>query len=188
MDPAQSFEHHVAVAAQRLAESGISALGGLFDLTADRLVRYAAAITRNQFDAEDAVQAGLVKMANQPRVLAAAQRPWTYLLRVVRNEALLAARKRKRWSLVANLSDLLTRRSVDELEQEESQRAVWKALRQLPLLQAEVVVLKIWEELTFAEIGALLDVSQFTAASRYRYAIAKLESLLSSDAAEATHV
>ena len=176
-----SFEQHVVLAANRLAESGVAALGGLFDLTADRLVRYAVAVTRNQHDAEDAVQAALVVVARQPRVLAAARSPWAFLLRMVRNEALQAARKRRRWSLVANLSDLLTRRCVDELEQEDSHRAVWLALRRLPRAQAEVVVLKIWEEMTFAQIGEVLSISQFTAASRYRYAMTKLQSLLGAE-------
>ncbi len=54
------------------------------------------------------------------------------------------------------------------------QRAVLVALRTLPLEQRQVVVLKIWEELTFQEIADLLDCSIQTAASRYRYAIQKL--------------
>ena len=84
---------------------------------------------------------------------------------MVRNEALGIVRRRKRWSLVSNLTDLFTRRLVDEFELEDTHRAVWKALRQLPTEQAEVVVLKIWEEKTFAEIGEVLDISPNTAAS-----------------------
>ena len=54
----------------------------------------------------------------------------------------------------------------------------------LPTEQAEVVVLKIWEEMTFAEIGKILEVSTFTAASRYRYAMHKLTERLDSVHAE----
>ena len=93
---------------------------------------------------------------------------------MVRNESLLILRRRKRWSLVGNLSDLLTRRSVDELDQEDTHRAVWSALRALPTEQSEVVVLKIWEEMTFGEISQVLEISPSTAASRYRYAVEKL--------------
>jgi RNA polymerase sigma-70 factor, ECF subfamily len=174
MSTALTFSDRVKTCADRMAESGVSALGGLFDLTSQRLVRYAATITRNQHDAEDAVQAALVRVAAQSHFLTDADAPWPYLLRMVRNEALQIIRRKKRWSLLANLSDLLTGRSVDELEQEESHRAVWSALRTLPGEQAEVVVLKIWEEMTFAEIGKVLEVSTFTAASRYRYAMLKL--------------
>lgn len=187
MSTSDSISERVKMCAVRMAESGVSALGGLFDLTSERLVRYAATITRNQHDAEDAVQAALVRVAAQTHFLCDADAPWPYLLRMVRNEALQIVRRKKRWSLLANLSDLLTRRSVDELEQEESHRAVWTALRSLPSEQSEVVVLKIWEEMTFAEIGKILEVSTFTAASRYRYAMLKLTQKLGAAHVGVTH-
>jgi RNA polymerase sigma-70 factor (ECF subfamily) len=37
--------------------------------------------------------------------------------------------------------------------------------------QRDVLVLKIWGELTFQQIGAELRISANTAASRYRYAL-----------------
>jgi RNA polymerase sigma-70 factor (ECF subfamily) len=40
------------------------------------------------------------------------------------------------------------------------------------------VILKVWNELTFAEIAKVLDVSQNTAASRYRYALGALRKTL----------
>ena len=48
------------------------------------------------------------------------------------------------------------------------------ALQGLPADQCEVVVLHLWGELTFAEIGEVLSVNANTAASRYRYALSKL--------------
>ena len=52
--------------------------------------------------------------------------------------------------------------------------SVRDALQKLPPAQSEVVVLKIWEDMTFLEIGAVLGESPNTAASRYRYALEKL--------------
>ena len=49
------------------------------------------------------------------------------------------------------------------------------AIDLLPREQREVLVMKIWNELTFAEIGEALEISQNTAASRYRYALASLK-------------
>jgi len=168
------FSQSVRECSAQLAEVGIGALGALFDLTSQRLVRFAVAITRHQQDAEDAVQTCLVRVAGQPTVLARADCPWAYLLRMVRNDALLIARKKKRWSTTGSLADLVTRCRVDELEREETFRAVWRAIRMLPAEQAEVVVLKIWEGMTFAQIGAILDSSPNTVASRYQYAMTKL--------------
>jgi RNA polymerase sigma-70 factor (ECF subfamily) len=93
---------------------------------------------------------------------------------MVRNEALVIVRRKKRIWVSGNLSDLLTRRRVDEVELEETHRAVWTALRTLPAEHSEVIVLKIWEDLTFARIGEVLEVSPSTVASRYRYAMEKL--------------
>lgn len=187
MTTANCFSDRVRICAERLAESGVAALSGLFDLTSLRLVRYATTITRNQHDAEDVVQAALVRVAAKPKFLSRIEHPWPYLLRMVRNEALAALRRKSKWSLVSNLSDLLTRRLVDEIEQEETHRAVWSALRKLPTSQAEVIVLKIWEEMTFAQIAAILDLSADTTASRYRYGMKKLSHSLESICPEVQH-
>lgn len=53
-----------------------------------------------------------------------------------------------------------------------------RALGELPHDQREVVVLHVWCELTFSEVADLLGVSSNTAASRYRYALAKLRDLM----------
>jgi RNA polymerase sigma-70 factor (ECF subfamily) len=57
----------------------------------------------------------------------------------------------------------------------ESQRVLADAIGRLPREQREVVVMKIWNELTFADIGTVLGISQNTAASRYRYALSTLK-------------
>ena len=53
-----------------------------------------------------------------------------------------------------------------------------QALARLPVLQREVLVLKIWQELTFDQIGAALGIPPNTAASRYRYALIALRKQL----------
>jgi len=47
-------------------------------------------------------------------------------------------------------------------------------LKELPQKFSEVIVMKIWGEQTFAEIGEALEISQNTAASRYRYGLEAL--------------
>jgi len=172
------FAQRVQASIDRLSAEGVDALGSLFDLTSHRLVRFAAALTRHQHDAEDAVQTALVRRAGEPQLLAGVTCPWAYLLKMVRNEALVIARRKQRCLTAGSLDDLVTHRRVDEAELEESQRAVWAALRTLPPEQAEVVVLKTWEGMTFAQIGEILEVSPNTIASRHQYAIVKLTKLL----------
>ena len=61
-----------------------------------------------------------------------------------------------------------------ELETD-SQTALAAAVDSLPREQREVLVLKIWNDLTFSEIAGALGISQNTAASRYRYALSNLK-------------
>ena len=64
--------------------------------------------------------------------------------------------------------------ATHDLERAERSVAVENALRGLPAEQREVVVLRIWAELTFQEIAATLDAPLNTVAARYRYALEKL--------------
>ena len=50
--------------------------------------------------------------------------------------------------------------------------------------QREVIVLKIWHDCTFEEIGELLEISPNTAAGRYRYGLQKLKFRLEREAYE----
>jgi RNA polymerase sigma-70 factor (ECF subfamily) len=52
--------------------------------------------------------------------------------------------------------------------------ALAESLKLLPAEQREVVVLKVWGDLTFDEIGEQLSISPNTAASRWRYAMEAL--------------
>jgi RNA polymerase sigma-70 factor (ECF subfamily) len=126
------FAQCVQQCTARLTACGVDALGALFDLTSQRLVRFAVTLTRNQHDAEDCVQTALVRIAREPKLLAVVACPWAYLLQMVRNEALLVGRRKKRRPTAGNLTDLVTLRRVDELEREETHREVWSALRTLP--------------------------------------------------------
>lgn len=177
----------IADCARSFATGDVPALGRLFDLTAARLLRYAQAITRTREDAEDAVQASIVRMARNPQSLANVRLPWPYLLKTVRNESFrIVSRKRN----TAELQDHVTARpgSANSMEQAERDKEVQTALKRLPAEQAEVVVLKIWENLTFQEIAAVTGESLNTVASRYRYALTKLENSLRRIASEVGYV
>ncbi|MEZ6124827.1 MAG: sigma-70 family RNA polymerase sigma factor [Planctomycetaceae bacterium] len=162
----------------RLARDPHAALGDLFDLTAARLVRFAMSITSNQADAEDAVQSAFSRIANKPKLLVSADTPWPYLIRTVRNESLRVLQKRR----TCSLGDMDTQCGSDTAEfliqREEVADQVQRILSSLPKAQYEVVILKHWEDLTFAEIADVLGKSQNTVASRYRYAMEKLQRCL----------
>ena len=169
--------------ARQLADGDLASLGSLFDLVGPRLVRYSQALLRNSNDAEDAVQAAIVRLARHPESLAAARMPWAYCLRVVRNESLRLMAKQRPTAMLpeGSLASPIHRMSIEE---EEVRQQVLAAVRRLPAEQAEVVVLKVWESLTFLEIAGVTGESANTVASRYRYALEKLERSLESLAQE----
>lgn len=177
MSSNSSTEFHRAFLAcvKRLTRDPQRALGDLFDLAAVRLVRLATGITGNQSDAEDAVQGAFSRIAGKPKLLARADSPWPYLIRAVRNESLRIIQKRR----TNSLGDMDTQCGQDTAEimiqREETAERVQRILRTLPKAQYEVIVLKHWENLTFAEIADVLGKSQNTVASRYRYAMEKLQ-------------
>lgn len=147
----------------------------MFDLAAQRLVRFAITITGNQPDAEDALQGAFARIAFKPRLLARANAPWPYLIRSVRNEALRIIQKRKGTGLGVTERGSSEESVESQIVQEETADTVRRMLKALPKNQYEVVILKHWEELTFAEIAEALGLSQNTVASRYRYAMEKLQ-------------
>lgn len=53
-----------------------------------------------------------------------------------------------------------------------------RCLATLPPDQREVIVLKIWHQHTFEEIGDLMDISPNTVAGRYRYGLQKLKACM----------
>ena len=67
------------------------------------------------------------------------------------------------------------------LEQDERRAAIEAALCLLPEVQREVLVLKIWGGLSFPQIARALDIPANTAASRYRYALARLREHLAEE-------
>jgi RNA polymerase sigma-70 factor, ECF subfamily len=125
-------------------------------------------------EAQDAVQEGFVRFW-RARNRAADQT--AYLFACVRTAALDLRRSRmarqKREAAVAE-GEMLN----GPAELEDRWQVVVEALKQLPQEQREVVVMKIWSELTFGEIATALGISANTAASRYRYAMERLQKLL----------
>jgi len=63
------------------------------------------------------------------------------------------------------------------VEDRERAALIQEAIEKLPHIYREVIALKVWGGLTFAEIADSLAISPNTAASRYRYALEELRKL-----------
>ena len=122
--------------------------------------------------AEDVVQEALVALLSQrqPPDNAVA---WMY--RAVRNAAIDAARstarRRRREEVVARSRGAWLEAGSDSLLDAETAE---DALRQLAPDYRQVVVLRIWGELGFAEIAEILELSVSTVHGRYVSALSQL--------------
>jgi RNA polymerase sigma-70 factor (ECF subfamily) len=124
-------------------------------------------------DAEDVVQEAFVRFWRSRQ---RAADPTAYLYTCVRHCALNWERGRGRRS---RREQFAARPEAEEMlagppEQDERRAAIEAVLRELPGDQREVLVLKIWGGLSFPQIAVALRVPANTAASRYRYALARL--------------
>lgn len=140
-------------------------LGTLYDAWASRLLAYMMTITRDRSQAEDALQNLFVKLATSRPDL---RDPSVYLFRAARNEAIRVSRRRPDRPLA----------DLEVLAAPAGSAAVRDALDHLPAEQMDVVVLHVFEGLSFREAAGVLGIPQDTAASRYRYALEKLRGLL----------
>ena len=180
--PQSEFQQMFLHSVEELGKAGVAALTGLYDVAAPRAMRYAQTLLRNQHDSEEVLQATFVQVALNVPLLVRANSPWAYFLRILRNEALKQLSKQSPASSLQLWEENFEEKisvSVDSQSLEAEQKhLVWQALQTLPGTQSEVIVLKIWEEMTFAEIAEVLHLSAPTVASRYRYGLKKLEQIL----------
>ena len=144
-----------------------------FSQLAPGLVLFARQWVRSRADAEDVVQEAFVRFWRRQHSI----QNRALLFATVRSIGLdlirRDTRRARREAAVAIESEQTTEPQF--ATDDESQRALADAVDRLPQEQREVVVMKIWNELTFQEIGTVLGISQNTAASRYRYALTSLK-------------
>jgi len=143
------------------------------------MFRYGLTLLRDETAVRDLLQDVFVKLAQGRGEGMAAETERAYLLRMVHHGAIDLMRRDKvrREHAEQQPAETIFTASPDP-DREAFRQRLDAALEQLPLEQREVVVLKLWEELTFDEIAGICGIPLNTAASRYRYGIDKLRALL----------
>jgi RNA polymerase sigma-70 factor (ECF subfamily) len=154
----------------------------LYDDHAGPLFGFLLNLTRNEADTRDLLQEVFVKLARRPDLLEGVLDCRAFLLRLAHNLAIdlirrRASQDRNYEQMSADIADSPFAPAA-EPDSEAFRHALESALGNLPPEQRVAVHLKLWEGLTFEQIGEVLDVPANTAASRYRYGIDKLRDLL----------
>jgi len=150
----------------------------LYDAKATELILYGRALGLSHAEAEDVVQETFLALLQKD---VTPDNPAHYCVRSFRNRALNYRRSFWRRLTRELESQRWFERGTDESPLE---RAAMRCLAKLPVDQREVIVLKLWHEYTFEEIGELLELSPNTAAGRYRYGLEKLRACLMGESHE----
>jgi RNA polymerase sigma-70 factor (ECF subfamily) len=145
---------------------------------APALFRFLIRLTGNEADTRDVLQELFVRLAKSPQLLDGVTSPRSYLFRMAHRLVIDRLRREnarqhyddKAWQERETIAQPAP--PTDDIAW--LQRKLADSLDSLPPEQKAVVVLKVWEEMTFADIADVLDISANTAASRYRYALDKL--------------
>jgi len=162
---------------KELAAGDVAAYRRVCDRYGPAMFRVAMRLVGNPHDAEDAVQDVFVVMVRSRDRLSHVTDMKAYLFASLRHAA---GRSRRRPRAVTGLpEDLQDIRHAavppeGEAGDERTER-LWEMVRRLPPKQRDVLALKIQGELSFKEIGDIFGISANTAASRYRYALEKLQ-------------
>ena len=137
----------------------------------------------NEADTRDLLQDWLVKIGGSLETTDGITNERAFLLRVGYRLAVDWSRRRQSRGRTLNRAELDPTQQPEFVPQPNPDRELIRenlesALANLPQDQQLVIQMKLWDDMTFAEIGAVLDTSPHTVASRYRYGIAKLRESL----------
>lgn len=158
-----------------------------------RMLLFARQQTRSAEDAEDILQDALVKLARkvQEGSFEGGQESWRpFLYTTIRRLAIDLGRKNDRRKKREKKSEADRQTETGGLadpwfhsdgSNEETRSLLEVELKKLPAKFSEVIILKVWGNHTFAEIGEMLGVSLNTVASRYRYGLERLRKALESN-------
>jgi RNA polymerase sigma-70 factor (ECF subfamily) len=138
----------------------------LYEKHSRGLFAYACSFSNSFASAEDSVHQVFVRLLRLD--LQVPDSPVPYLYRAVRNAVLNQNRNRGR---EVDLEDLWLETTAGTTH---AGIELQSTLQELPSEQREVIILHIWGQLSFEEIGDALEISSNTAASRYRYGLRKL--------------
>lgn len=155
----------------------------------DRIYTNIFFIVKDHYLAEDILQETLIKAATQLRQGKYTDQgkfaPW--LSRIAHNLCIDAIRRAKSSHALQTVSteDLLPLASPSaegiygsHLEKNETEQQVWDLVNTLPQEQLEVVLMRIYGEMSFKEISEAMGVSINTSLGRMRYALINLRKMI----------
>lgn len=140
-------------------------------------------ILGNADDAQDAVHDAIAAALGNPGAYDARKgplKPW--FLRVVRNRCIdMLRRRRPESSMLVDELQSSARTPEEALEASQARSRVGRALASLPAERREIIVLRDYLDLSYAEIAKVLDIAPGTVMSRLHRARMALKEAFDTD-------
>lgn len=152
-------------------------LDELYERHGESLYRYLLFKLGSAEDAEDVLQEAFCRFARYDLRWRLVRNQQAFVFRIVRNEANRLLRRklgRREGERMIAAGGIGAFAAAFVAPEEATLALLIDRAGELPGEQKEAVFLKIFDGLTFKEIGSVCGVSANTAASRYRYGIEKL--------------
>ncbi len=139
------------------------------------LVGLAHVLTGNQWAAEDLVQEAMATAHRKWDTISGYEKPDAWVRRVMVNRSTSRFRK-----LRTETKTLVRLRGLREetITLTDSNNDVWDAVRSLPTKQSHAIALYYWDDMSIAQIAAILDVSTETVKTHLKRARSTLGSVL----------
>ncbi|MDD8021477.1 MAG: sigma-70 family RNA polymerase sigma factor [Acidobacteriota bacterium] len=154
----------------------------LYDRYGEKLYHYLTIKLASAEDAEDTLQEVFLRLARYSIRWKFVRNEEPYVFRVARNEANRFLKRKHQDEInpqnAPALAQVINDSIITDCPDRSDRESLSLALARLPEEQREVIVLKFFEGLTLKEIAAACGLSLNTVASRYRYGLSKLKSLL----------
>ncbi len=139
--------------------------------------RFILGIVKNDEDAKELTQETFLRFISHPQNFQEIDEMRNYLFQIAHNLSL--TRITKASSRREQFYDELPERGVDEniskaIIKKEEREFVLNLLQLLPPQQRKVVILKIWEDLTFKDVAKIMSLSEGSVKAHYFFAMRKL--------------
>ena len=151
------------------------------ELTAEapRLKKFALKLTGTQYDADDLVQATMLRAMEKAHLFTTGTDLWKWLSKMMYNLFVTNYRRTVRWQCQFDPQEVIDR-SAEEGSQERNMelRLVGRALEQLPAERRDILVLVCVQGRSYEEVAQKLDIPVGTVRSRLSRARAQLQKVL----------
>ena len=162
-----------------IVEKETVALKNIYELMGKTVFSYAYTIVRDRQLAEDIAQDVFIKILSSAGSYKMGGNPKAWIMSITHNEAVDAIRKRKNFALSDYAEPVLSETSIDSFEENlTSEIHIDHYLNQLEPVQQEIIKLHLLTEISFREIGQILNMTLGKVGWQYKRAISHLKLIM----------